>query len=142
MKGASWKRHLYLLAGFITCGLGMLGAVLPLLPATPFLLLAAFCFVRSSPRWYDWLINHRIFGPYILAFRERRGLTPQQKWRIAAAVTITLMITALLSSLWIGRALAGFIWVTGMVALYFSPTAKPLPAYEEAKAAAINSRRS
>ena len=58
-------RGLWLLGGFITLGLGALGVVLPLLPTTPFILLAAFCFARSSNRLHRWLHQHKVFGPLI-----------------------------------------------------------------------------
>ena len=58
-------RGLWLALGFISLGLGFAGIVLPLLPTTPFILLAAIAFARSSQRWHDWLMQHRIFGPLI-----------------------------------------------------------------------------
>jgi uncharacterized membrane protein YbaN (DUF454 family) len=133
VKLVPWTSRFYLSAGFVLVGLGVLGIPLPLLPTTPFLLLAAFCFARSSSRWHRWLITHRVLGPYIAAFRERRGLTAEQKWRIAGTVTLTLLITAWLAPVWIGRALAGFIWVSSLAFLYLSPTAKKLTASEESE---------
>lgn len=124
MKQARWKQKLYLTAGFVSVGLGVAGIPLPLLPTTPFLLLAAFCFARGSERWHNWLMNHRILSPYIHAFRKRTGLTREQKWRIAATVTVTLLITAVLTPVWMGRALAAFIWVTSILFVYFSPSAR------------------
>lgn len=120
------KSRIYMGVGFIMVGLGIAGIPLPLLPTTPFLLLAAYCFARSSPRWHHWLVTHRVLGVYIAAFRERRGLTPGQKWRIAAAVTLTLLVTGFFAPIWLGRALAAFIWVTSMIALYLSRTAPPV----------------
>lgn len=116
------KSRLYLGAGFVMVGLGILGIPTPLLPTTPFLLAAVYCFARSSQRWHDWLVTHRVLGIYISAFRERRGLTPGQKWRIATAVTLTLLVTGLFAP-WYGRALASFIWVTSMIAIYLSRSA-------------------
>ncbi len=70
-----WKRYLLTAGGVASLGLGALGVVLPLLPTTPFLLLAAACFFQSSDRLYDWLMRHRWFGPYIRNHREHRAIT-------------------------------------------------------------------
>jgi len=58
----------------------MLGVVLPVLPTTPFLLLAAACFARSSQRLYDWLLGLRGVGPALQDFREGRGVPARAKW--------------------------------------------------------------
>ncbi|CUS85673.1 hypothetical protein JGI3_01926 [Candidatus Kryptobacter tengchongensis] len=65
--------------GFIFVGLGILGAFLPVLPTTPFLLLAAACFARSSKKFYNWLLNHKVFGSYIKNYREQRAITLRGK---------------------------------------------------------------
>jgi uncharacterized protein len=121
------RRQLYLVSGFVLVGLGLAGAALPLLPTTPFLLLAAFCFARSSRRWHEWLVTHRVFGPYINAFRERRGLTAAQKSRIALTLSATLLISFLLVSNWYARAAIAAIWAIWMGILYFSRTAAEPP---------------
>lgn len=72
-------RILYLAAGILFLGLGLLGAVLPLLPTTIFLILAAGCFARSSPRLEAWLIRHPTFGPSVERWRERGAIAPQAK---------------------------------------------------------------
>ncbi len=61
--------------GVIALGLGLVGIVVPLIPTTPFLLLAAACFTRSSDRLYQWLIRHRWFGSYIKNYQEHRAIT-------------------------------------------------------------------
>jgi len=66
-------------AGVLCVGLGVLGIFLPVLPTTPFLLLAAACFVRSSDRLYNWLIHHKWFGAYIRNYREHRAVTLKSK---------------------------------------------------------------
>ncbi len=65
--------------GFIFVGLGVVGIFVPGLPTTPFLLLAAACFARSSKKFYNWLLNHRIFGPYIKNYREHKAITLRGK---------------------------------------------------------------
>ena len=78
------RKWLLVLGGVVAVALGVVGVFLPVLPTTPFLLLAAACFVRSSPRLYAWLIHHKWFGAHIRHYREYR------------AVSLTAKITALL----------------------------------------------
>jgi uncharacterized membrane protein YbaN (DUF454 family) len=73
------KKVLLVVAGVTSVILGTVGIVVPLLPTTPFLLLAAACFVRSSDRLHQWLINHRLFGSYIRNYREHHAVTWQTK---------------------------------------------------------------
>src|SRR6056297_4135384 len=73
-------------SGMICVGLGALGILLPGLPTTPFLLLAAFCFARSSEHFHGWLLNHRWFGSYLRDFEEGRGMTRRGK-----ATTLLIM---------------------------------------------------
>jgi uncharacterized protein len=84
MKGL--KRILLMVSGTLCVGLGALGVFLPVLPTTPFLLLAAFCYARSSKRFYDWLITNRWFGDYIRNYREGGGIPLRQK-----VITILLL---------------------------------------------------
>jgi uncharacterized membrane protein YbaN (DUF454 family) len=73
-------------AGLLSVGLGAAGIFLPVLPTTPFLLLAAACFMRSSDRLYEWLLTNRWFGSYIRNYREHKAITKRTK-----AVTIVLL---------------------------------------------------
>ncbi len=66
-------------AGFITLALGTLGIVIPLLPTTPFLLLAAYFFLKSSEKLYTWLTSHTIFGTYILCYQKYRAISRKSK---------------------------------------------------------------
>ncbi|MFP4527197.1 MAG: YbaN family protein [Candidatus Kapaibacterium sp.] len=65
--------------GTFFVGLGALGIFIPLLPTTPFLLLAAACFLRGSDRMYAWLINNKYLGPFIINYREQRGISLKLK---------------------------------------------------------------
>ena len=76
--------------GVVSLGLGILGIFLPLLPTTPLLLLAAWCFVRSSPRLYDWLLNHPHLGEYIRNFREYNAIPLRVKIVSVSLVWLTL----------------------------------------------------
>ena len=65
--------------GILSVVLGIIGIFLPLMPTTPFLLLAAFCFARSSPRCHQWLHQHRWFGPYLTRYQQRHAMTRRDK---------------------------------------------------------------
>jgi len=81
-------RLLYLLLGFAFVGLGFLGIVLPGLPGTPFLLLAAGCFARSSKRCHDWLLGNRFCGPLIRDWQERRCVSGRVKAAALASILL------------------------------------------------------
>ncbi|WP_456417113.1 YbaN family protein [Thiolapillus sp.] len=75
--------------GFVFVALGALGLILPVLPTTPFLLLAAACFANSSPRFHHWLLNLRVFGPLIRNWQETRSIPKRAK--LLAILTIVLV---------------------------------------------------
>ncbi len=81
-------------AGTLFVGLGILGIFLPILPTTPFLLLAAACYARGSQRFHRWLLNHRYLGSYIRNYREGRGLTLRAKAFTLLLLWITLSYSA------------------------------------------------
>jgi uncharacterized membrane protein YbaN (DUF454 family) len=87
-------RGAYLAIGLLATGLGLLGAVLPLLPTTPFLLVAAWAFARSSPRLEAWLIDHAHFGPLIADWRRQGAIAPRVKRLSAAVMLATLALGA------------------------------------------------
>jgi uncharacterized protein len=68
-----------IILGWIFVIVGAAALVVPVLPTTPFLLLGAACFAKSSPRFYNWLLNHKIFGPFIRNYREKGGISRKQK---------------------------------------------------------------
>ena len=68
-------RALWFVVGLCAVALAVLGVALPLLPTTPFVLLAAFAFAKSSERWHTWLRRHRVFGPIIENWREHGAIS-------------------------------------------------------------------
>ncbi len=120
------KETLYVGSGLLMVGLGAAGIVLPLLPTTPFLLLAAFLFARSSRRLHDWLLNHPQLGPYIHAFRDKTGLTRSQKWRIGTSFTIVMGVSFYFAPIptvkWLLVAIWAF-WIVMLLRMRTAPTA-------------------
>jgi hypothetical protein len=86
-------RWMLIIAGLICVALGALGILLPGLPTTPFLLLAAFCFARSSERFHQWLLYHPWFGSYIRNFESGRGMTRRAKAVTLLTMWLTIGIT-------------------------------------------------
>lgn len=82
--------------GWLSVVLGVIGIFLPLLPTTPFLLLATACFMRSSTRFYQWLINHRYLGRYVVYYMNGRGIPLRAKIYTLTLMWITLATTAFL----------------------------------------------
>lgn len=91
-----FTRILLLLSGWIAVILATLGVVLPVLPTTPFLLLAAWCFSRSSPRFHHWLLYRSWFGGYIRHWQTHKGLPRKAKRRAVIVILLTFAV-----SLWL-----------------------------------------
>lgn len=117
-------RWALLVAGFVAVGLAGLGVILPVLPTTPFVLVAAACFARSSPRFHDWLLANRVFGPLIADWRTHRGLSRRAKISSVAMMTLIggLSIALFVEPLWLDLAIAAVL-VTVAAWLLTRPTA-------------------
>lgn len=94
------KRNLLIISGTLSVGLGILGMFLPLLPTTPFLLLACYCYARSSRRFYNWLINNRWCGEYIRNYQEGKGITLKHKVLGIILLWLTISYSIWLVSAW------------------------------------------
>lgn len=88
---------LLIILGALSLVLGVVGIALPLLPTTPFLLLAAALFAHSSPRLHEWLLSHRVFGSYIRNYIENRSLPLTFKIATIATLWITIAVSIYLS---------------------------------------------
>ena len=106
-----------LVLGWVSLGLGVIGIFLPVMPTTPFVLLAAWCFLRSSERAHRWLVSHRVFGPIVVAYMEGRGMTKKTKAVAIASMWIGLTVSALVFVPWVWLKIAMFATAAG-VTLY------------------------
>lgn len=84
--------------GWVAVALALAGIPLPLLPTTPFLLLAAFCFARSSPRLHAWLLDHKTFGPVIRKWRDHGAIPRRAKVLAVSMMAATFAASALLGA--------------------------------------------
>jgi uncharacterized membrane protein YbaN (DUF454 family) len=96
-------RVLFFTGGSLSLGLGILGIFLPILPTTPFLILAVFLFAKSSQRMHSWILHNRLFGRYIRNYVSGKGMPPAAKVLVFVILWATICISAFLavSTLWI-----------------------------------------
>ncbi len=104
-----WVRYLFIVLGIISLGLGALGVVLPVLPTTPFLLLAAALFIRGSEKYYNWLMNHRLFGPFISDYINHKSVPLTSKVIALIMLWTTILSTVIffINALWLRILLLG-----------------------------------
>ncbi|MEL6339231.1 MAG: YbaN family protein [Myxococcota bacterium] len=116
-------RAIWITVGLLCVGLGVVGIALPLLPTTPFMLLAAFAFAQSSERLHAWLLQHRVFGPIISNWRRHRAITRRTKI-VSLAVMAGVPIISILAgvSQWV---LAVQIGVLSCSALFVATRPAP-----------------
>jgi len=91
------RRGLLVAVGVVCVGLGVIGVVVPVLPTTPFLLLAAACFLRSSDRLHRWLLGNRVFGEYLRRYRDGEGLPWVSKITTLVLLWATLAVSAIVT---------------------------------------------
>lgn len=106
------KKLLYLILGFIGLVLGFIGALVPLLPAFPFLLLAAFCFAKSSERLHNWFINTKLYKNNLESYVKKKGMSKKTKIKIMVMITILMSIGfIMMHRIWIGQLILFFVWL-------------------------------
>ena len=120
------RRVVMLLIGFVSLGLGLVGVLVPLLPTTPFILLAAFAFADSSDSMHQWLLDHNVFGPLIHDWRRYGAVS-----REAKTATAVSMLAILAISWWLGVP----AWIIGVQAVVLGGVlafilSRPLPPQE------------
>lgn len=115
--GGIMKKILYIMIGCISLGLGIIGVILPILPTVPFVLLAAFCFARSSERLNGWFKNTKLYRENNI----KSGMTKQAKVRIMCLVTLLMSIGFImmgLKDIVVGNIVLLIVWIFHMV--YFT----------------------
>ncbi len=113
------KKILLIAAGCLGVALGAVGAVLPLLPAFPFLLLAAVCFAKSSERLNSWFINTKLYKNNLESYVKGQGMTRKTKIKIMITVTILMTIGfIMMKSITVGRIILCCVWLFHI--FYFS----------------------
>ena len=126
---------IYIILGFLALGLGAVGVALPILPSTPFLLLAAFCFARSSEKLNTWFRGTRLYKNNLESFVRGRGMTWRTKGKIMAGVTVLMAIGFLcMKNVPVGRVCLAVVWAAHVIAFCFIIKTCPAGAEKEAVA--------
>mgnify|MGYP000157644473 FL=1 len=123
-------RLLLIMIGWLSVILGVIGIFLPVLPTTPFLLLAAACFARTSPKFYNWLVGHPRLGKYIVYYLEGKGIPLKAKVYTITLIAISMSFTSYLVPVLAVKILLPLVGV--LVALYIvrQPTLELSPESE------------
>ena len=119
-------RIIWLLAGFLSMGIGAVGVVLPVLPTTPFLLLASFCLAKGSDRFHRWFTGTRLYKRHLESFVENRAMTLKTKFSLLIPASCMLVLAFLAMSNIYGRLFIVFLIVFKYV--YFFTRIKTVPA--------------
>lgn len=114
------KKALLVVVGCISLALGAIGAVLPILPTVPFLMLSAFCFVKSSEKLHSWFISTNLYKKNLESFIKGEGMTVKTKVKIMSTVTILMAIGfIMMSRVPNGRGILAIVWVCHVVYFVF-----------------------
>ena len=120
------KRHLLIISGWLSIALGLMGIVLPLLPTTPFILLAAACFARSSPRFHHWLLSHRSMGPIVQQYQQGQGISLVVRRRALTLLWLGMVLSMWVIGQWWAVALLCTIGTATTIYLCRLPVAPPI----------------
>ena len=129
------KKLLYVILGCISLGLGTLGSLIPVVPTVPFLLLAAFCFARSSEKLHNWFVGTKLYQDNLADYVAGKGMTKKTKVRIMITVTLLMSVGFIMmgiKGIVTGCAVLGCVWLFHII--YFIFGIKTIPATEVAAA--------
>lgn len=124
-KKMNLKKVIFIILGCLGVGLGAIGAVLPLIPTFPFLLMAAYCFAKSSERLHNWFINTKLYKNNLESYVQGRGMTRATKIRIMITVTLLMSVGfIMMHRILIGQIVLASVWMFHVI--YFSFAVKTL----------------
>lgn len=114
------KKALLVVVGCLSLALGAIGAVLPILPTVPFLMLSAFCFAKSSEKLHSWFISTKLYKKNLESFVKGEGMTVKTNVKIMSTVTILMAIGfIMMSRVPVGRVILAIVWVCHVVYFVF-----------------------
>lgn len=125
------KKILYMILGYVGAGMGVLGVVIPVLPTVPFLLLAAYCFARSSEKLERWFRGTKLYEDNLADFAAGKGMTRKAKCRIMLTVTLLMSVGFLMmgrKGIIAGCVVLALVWICHLI--YFIFAIQTIPAVE------------
>lgn len=126
------KKIFYLVVGILSTALGAVGVVLPILPTTPFLLLAAFCFAQSSERLHRWFLSTKLYEKHLKDFVQTRAMTLKTKLSLMSMASAMMLLGFLMmGNVPIGRIVIACVWVFHVY--YFVFRIRTIPAPEKSR---------
>lgn len=113
------KKIVYIVVGCISLSLGVVGTIIPILPTVPFLLLATYCFARSSKKLHNWFVCTKLYKNNLESYVKGQGMTRETKIRIMVTVTILMSIGfVMMHAVMLGRVILTCVWIFHII--YFA----------------------
>ena len=114
------KKAIFICIGCVMLGIGAVGAVIPLLPSFPFLLVAAICFANSSEKLHNWFIHTKLYKKNLESYVKGKGMTKKAKLRIITVVTLTMAFGfIMMSKVPVGRIILAVVWLCHIIYFIF-----------------------
>ena len=114
------KKIIFIVIGSIGLALGAIGAVVPMLPSFPFLLVAAFCYAKSSEKLHNWFINTKLYKKNLESYVQGKGMTARTKAKILLTVTALMSIGyIMMSEVPVGRTVLAIVWILHIIYFVF-----------------------